>query len=182
MAAENAGKKDIKLKVDENIFLKIITACDVTEAYVKWLNDYEVTKFTDQKFSRHSLETTKHFVEKKYLSEYDFLFGIFFDCVHIGNMKLGPVKTFHLSAEVGYLIGEKSYWGRGIASKCLERLVKFAVEDLKLEKLNAAYYENNQASRRVLQKCGFITEGIRLKEVIYESGRINNVLVGYTPD
>ena len=175
-------KKNIKLVVDEQISLKVLRSKDVSETYVGWLNDYEVTKFTEQKYFGHTLKTTNTFVSQKYESESDLLFGIFFDETHIGNIKLGPIKFEHMSAEVSYFIGEKEFWGKGIASKCVDSVVHFAVTELGLKKVNAGYYENNIGSAKVLQKCGFVVEGYRISDVIFENKRINSVLVGYVPD
>ena len=181
MSTEALAKKDIKIKVDEQILLKVLRLTDVSESYVEWLNDYEVTKFTEQKYFRHTLESTKTFVSQKYNSGNDLLFGIFFDNTHVGNIKLGPIKFDHMSADVSYFIGEKKFWGRGIASKCVKTIVQLAVTDLGLKKINAGYYENNIGSAKVFEKCGFVVEGVRISDVIFEKKRINSVLVGYIP-
>jgi len=182
MVTDTLAKKNIKIKVDEHVLLKVLRLNDVSVSYVEWLNDYEVTKYTEQKDFRHTLESTKTFVSQKYDSEGDLLFGIFFDGVHIGNIKLGPIRFEHMTAEVSYLIGEKKFWGKGIASKCVGDVVHFAVNELSLKKINAGYYENNIGSAKVLQKCGFVVEGIRISNVIYENKRSNDVLVGYIPN
>ena len=181
MTIEKLAKKNIKIKVDEQIFLKVLNLSDVTEPYVDWLNDYEVTKFTEQKYFNHTLQSTKTFVSQKYDSESDLLFGMYVDGTHIGNIKLGPIKFEHMSAEVSYFIGDKRFWSRGIASKCVESIVQLAVMELGIRKINAGYYENNVGSAKVLQKCGFVVEGIKVSDVIFENKRINSVLVGYVP-
>ena len=181
MIAETLAKKKIKIKVDEQILLEVLRLNDVSGSYVEWLNDFEVTKFTEQKYFRHTIESTKTFVSQKDNSEVDLIFGIFFDGTHIGNIKLGPIDLVHMSAEVSYFIGEKEFWGKGIASKCVEAIVQFAVTELGLKKVNAGYYENNIGSAKVLQKCGFVVEGNRISQIIFENKRINHVLVGYVP-
>jgi len=98
MSAEKLSKKNIKIKVDAQIFLKVLSPNDVSDSYVEWLNDYEVTKFTEQKYFRHTLVSTKTFVSQKDDSESDLLFGIFFDGTHIGNIKLGPINFHHMSS------------------------------------------------------------------------------------
>ena len=45
--------------------------------------------------------------------------------------------------------------------------------------IDAGYYENNIGSAKVLQKCGFVVEGIKHSDVIFEKERIKSVLVGY---
>ena len=181
MSTKNLAEKKIKIKVDEDIFLKVLTLNDVARPYVEWLNDYEVIKFTEQKYFKNTLENTKNFVSQKYNSGNDLLFGVFFDNTHVGNIKLGPIKFDHMSADVSYFIGEKKFWGRGIASKCVKTIVQLAVTDLGLKKINAGYYENNIGSAKVFEKCGFVVEGVRISDVIFEKKRINSVLVGYIP-
>ena len=172
-------KKIKSLKVDESIHLKTIVAADVSEAYVVWLNDYLVTKFTEQKYSNHSLHSVKEFVSQQHMSENNLLFGIFIKGLHVGNIKLGPIKFEHLSAEISYFIGEKEFWNKGIASKCVSTVVQYATAELNLKKINAGYYENNIGSAKVLEKCGFVIEGIRRSDVIFENKRISSILVGF---
>ena len=179
MSTKNLVKKHIQIQVDKDIFLKILTPNDVAESYVDWLNDYEVTKFTEQRYFKHTLESTMNFVSQKFDSKNDLLFGIFCDEKHIGNIKLGSIKFVHMSAKVSYFIGEKRFWGKGIASKCVRTIVKLAISDLGLKKINAGYYENNISSEKVLKKCGFVVEGIKVSDVIFENKRINSVFVGY---
>lgn len=172
-------QKKIEIKIDDQIYLRTLFASDVTQDYVGWLNDYEVTKYTEQKNFKHSHSSTLEFVEQKVLSKKDILFGIFFKSRHIGNIKLGPINWFHSSAEVSFFIGDKNFWGYGIASKCVKSLVNYAVGDLNLKKINAGYYQENLGSAKVFKKCGFSIEGIQAKNILFEGKRISLVLVGY---
>ena len=174
-------ERNTKLEIDKKFYLKTLQTFDVTNSYVQWLNDYEVTKYTEQKNFNHTIDSVNEFVDEKYNSSTDQLFGIFYENIHIGNIKLGPIKFEHMSAEVSYFIGEKKFWGKGIASKCVETVVHFAVTELGLRKINAGYYENNIGSAKVFEKCGFVVEGVRISDVIFEKKRINSVLVGYIP-
>ena len=75
---------------NENL-LKTIKIDDVSKKYVDWLNDYNVTKYTEQRYFLHTSESVSDFVSRKYNSENDLLFGIFLEKLHIGNFKLGPI-------------------------------------------------------------------------------------------
>ena len=179
MEKRNLNKRNIKLTVADDIFLKVLTSNDVDENYVYWLNDYSITKFTEQKYFKHTFDSIKEFVTQKYESENDLLFGIFVKGKHIGNIKLGPINFYHLSAEVSFLIGEKKLWGKGIASVCTSTIVQYAVAQLGLKKITAGYYENNTGSAKVFQKCGFIIEGKKRSQLIFEDQRIDHISVGY---
>lgn len=56
--------------------------------------------------------------------------------------------------EVGYWVG-REFWGRGVATRALELLL----EELKARPLYAHVARHNVASRRVLEKCGFVVVG-----------------------
>ena len=60
--------------------------------------------------------------------------------------------------EFGYWLG-KPYWGQGYATEAGGRVVAFAFEELKAERLNAGWFHDNPASGRVLAKLGFRPAG-----------------------
>ena len=173
-------KKCLKLFVNNNCNLKVLNINNFGVDYLGWLNDYEIVRYTDQRFVNHSLDDIKLFVEEKSNSKSDILFGIFFDDKHIGNIKLGSIKWEHNRAELSYFIGNKNYWGQGIASSVIKKVINFGFRELNLKKINAGYYSSNLGSAKVLNNCGFLIEGIRKKDIIYEDKRIDLILVGIT--
>lgn len=173
-------ENDFALVVSDSCQLRILSVDDVSDEYVAWMNDYEVVKYTEQRFSPHSREDVKTFVAEKFRSPSDILFGIFFENQHIGNIKLGPINWKHETGEVSYFIGNKDFWGKGLATSVVRSVVEFALDRLDLKKINAGYYENNVGSARVLEKCGFLVEGVRKKNVIFEGERVSLIIVGRT--
>ena len=75
--------KDIFIKVDSLCFLRVLNERDVSENYVSWLNNYEISKYTQQKFIKHNLNNVEEFVKQKRESSIDLLFGIFYDNIHL---------------------------------------------------------------------------------------------------
>ena len=61
--------------------------------------------------------------------------------------------------EIGYLIGERSLWGHGLATEAVSRVIQFCFEDLALHKVTSGCFADNKASERVLIKNGFALEG-----------------------
>lgn len=66
----------------------------------------------------------------------------------------------HKRAELGYWIGVP-FWGQGYASEAALAVVAFARDVLKAKRLESGVFVGNEASRRVLQKCGMTEECIR---------------------
>lgn len=56
--------------------------------------------------------------------------------------------------ELGYWLG-KPYWGRGIMPEAVREMLRFAFEDLHMKTVWVGYYDGNDRSKRVQQKCGF---------------------------
>lgn len=78
---------------------------------------------------------------------------------YIGTFGLHP-NWEHRHAEVGYIIAMPE-WGRGYATEAVRAVIAFAFERTPLVRLHAGYYTRNPASGRVLEKCGFVPEGVR---------------------
>ena len=58
-------------------------------------------------------------------------------------------------AEIGYWIGEP-FWGQGLIPEAVCELLRYAFENLELTAVWCGYYDGNEKSRRVQEKCGFI--------------------------
>lgn len=58
-------------------------------------------------------------------------------------------------AELGYWLAEP-YWGRGLMTEVVSAIVRRAFDELGYRRLWCGYYEGNERSRRVMEKCGFV--------------------------
>ena len=56
--------------------------------------------------------------------------------------------------EMGYWLG-KPFWGQGIMPEAVKEILRHAFEDCGMQKVWIGYYEGNQKSKRVQEKCGF---------------------------
>jgi ribosomal-protein-alanine N-acetyltransferase len=75
------------------------------------------------------------------------------------------------SAEVGYWLGEP-FWGRGIVTEALVLLTRHLFGTPNMLRLFALPFADNAASARVLEKAGYVREGIlRASSVKYGQPR-----------
>jgi len=70
-----------------------------------------------------------------------------------------------VSAEIGYWLGE-AYWGRGVCSEALRAVTQYAIERHGLTRVYALPFAHNAASCRVLEKAGFVLEGLLRRSAI----------------
>jgi ribosomal-protein-alanine N-acetyltransferase len=75
----------------------------------------------------------------------------------IGFVSGADVERF--SAEIGYWLGEH-YWGRGIVTEALTLVSDYAFHSFNLLRLFALPFAENGASARVLEKAGYVREGV----------------------
>ena len=81
----------------------------------------------------------------------------------IGQMPGEDVHRF--SAEMGYWLAEP-FWGRGIMSEAVERFTEYAFAEFGLNRIFAEPYVGNEASARVLEKAGYVCEGVMRANVL----------------
>ena len=71
---------------------------------------------------------------------------------------------------IGYWLGE-AYWGRGIMTQAVKLVVDYAFANLDITRLQAGIFNTNPASMRVLEKAGFVKEGIA-RSAITKNGMV----------
>ena len=89
----------------------------------------------------------------------------------IGGFGLDPHDDVHrVMASVGYWLGEP-FWGRGFATHTLRALTTYAFATFDLFRLQAAVFDWNIGSMRVLEKAGYALE-CRMRQSIIKDGRL----------
>ena len=165
------------IKSEVIILKKLNLKKNISNKYQNWMNDFEVHKYTEQKYKKHSLADIRNFVREKNKSKNEFLYGIFLKKnnlnIHIGNIKLGPINFIHKYAEISYFIGEKELWGKGYTALAIKEIIKIAKKK-GIKKLKAGLYEMNIGSKKILMKNGFKIEGKFKSEIIYKGKRFNS--------
>jgi ribosomal-protein-alanine N-acetyltransferase len=76
-------------------------------------------------------------------------------------------------SEIGYWLA-KPFWGRGIMTSVVATVCRHAFATLALQKITAHVFSFNEASARVLEKCGFANEGY-LHRHLQKDGRLIDV-------
>jgi [ribosomal protein S5]-alanine N-acetyltransferase len=74
--------------------------------------------------------------------------------ITLSNVRRGVAET----GTLGYWIG-RCFAGQGHATAAVRTMVRYAFEELRLHRVEAACVPGNAASRRVLEKVGFELEG-----------------------
>jgi len=98
----------------------------------------------------------------------------------IGSLSLmRGADVERLGAEIGYWIGEM-HWGRGIVSRAVQVATDVAFEQTDLIRLFAPVYCWNKPSMRVLEKAGYLREGVLTRSAFKDGTLIDRVLFART--
>ena len=101
-------------------------------------NDENQIKTFFEKLKKLSLDTTK------------FIYGIYFN-----NLLIGFINEVYIEddcIELGYFINSNK-WNQGYASEALKAAIK-VLFNMGYNHVEAAHFENNLASGKVMEKCG----------------------------
>ena len=80
-----------------------------------------------------------------------------------------------LSAELGYWLSE-NFWGRGIMTVAVSAVTEYAMRKHDLTRVYATPFTGNEASMRVLEKAGYVLEGVMRRSAIKDGKIVDKFL------
>ncbi len=89
----------------------------------------------------------------------------------VGTEAIGTISLIlgddiaRCSAEVGYWVGQ-SFWGRGIATDALLAATRYAFATFSIARVFAVPFASSRGSVRVLEKAGYVREGVMRRSAI----------------
>lgn len=159
------------------IGIRKLELSDINNTYCSWLNDPEVNRYLESRFTKWDIEKLTNYYMK---NNSEGLFLAIIDLTekkHIGNVKLSIIDKKNSSTGLGIMIGDKNYWGRGIATEVIKIVTDYCFSQLNIHKITAGAYEDNRASINAFIKNGFIIEGETLGHFKTSTGWTSAVLL-----
>lgn len=104
-----------------------------------------------------------------------------FRAIIVDNKILGNISIeqkdgiYGKDAELGYLLFKES-WSKGITTDAVRQICKMAFLELDILRITALVYSSNIASKRVLEKNGFLLEGV-MKKAVFKDKNIYDLFV-----
>jgi diamine N-acetyltransferase len=90
------------------------------------------------------------------------------DGVTIGMVGLEHIEYRNQAAELAGLVIDPAERGRGWGTKAVGTLIRYAFDDLNLNRLYARLYGSNRAGQRVAEKAGLQSEGVARDGVYHD--------------
>ena len=166
--------------VGERILLRRLQDEDVSDEYIRWLNDPEVTRFMETGRDVSTRKTVLEYLDRFKQRTGDCIFAIIDreTGLHIGNVTLNNVSTVNKTADTGLMIGRKDFWGKGYAFEAWMLIIDYAFSELGLRKIIAGAIADNRASVETLKKLGFKVEGTFRQEYLVDGKYCDGIRFG----
>lgn len=160
----------VRLELDD-VVLRALAPEDAAE-FARLANDREVWRNLRDGFPHpYTLEHAQAFIARQSEPSGARVFCIEVDGTVAGACGVHPLTDVYArGAEVGYWLG-RPFHGRGIATKAVGALSRFAFAELPLDRLQAGVFAWNGASARVLEKNGYVREAV-LRDSVFKDGQL----------
>jgi RimJ/RimL family protein N-acetyltransferase len=164
----------------DKVSLRALELEDCIDDYINWLNDKIVNEYLEIRWEKQTYETVLKFVYEISKSDHSYIFAIIENITneHIGNIKLGPIHKRYKYADISYFIGNRSAWGKGYATEAIKLIVDFGFDVLSLHRLQAGIISGNDSSAKVLERNGFIKEGILKEKFLVDEAYRDHIVYG----
>ena len=186
----------IKLYETDNFYLRPFTKEDITDQYLSWFADQEVTKYTSHGLFKYTKEMSIEFLEnadkngdmiwaiiaklkstipQEFSPDFsgDFGTNIIYD--HIGNIALQNINWINRTAEFSGIIGKKEYWGKGIGTDAVQLLFAHGFNKLNLNRIYLGTAKENIGMRSIAEKLGMQREG-KLRNHVFLNGSYTDII------
>ena len=152
----------------DRLVLRYMRSSDRHALFVNINNDKEVLKYFLDKYLEDESELLLDKRINFCIENKRYLFSIELKDTHevIGMiLQCSVPDQYFNNSEIGYAIGRK-YWNHGYVTEAMKAMIDF-VFSTGVNKVIASHIVGNNASKRVIEKCGMIYEGRRKEELFY---------------
>jgi RimJ/RimL family protein N-acetyltransferase len=149
--------------------------------FVAWFSDPEVRRHLQAylPFSLSQEERWFEAVQERVQSGDEVLLAIETEGgVHIGNVDLRAINWKDRHAELGIVIGEKSYWGHGYGTDTVRTMLRLAFEEMNLHRVFLRVDADNERGIRCYERVGFQREGTLRHAAFREGAYVDQHVMG----
>jgi len=143
--------------------------------FCRWFADPEVTRYL-LLTNPPSLKQEQEWYDAMCRDERRVNWGILVDGVMVGTTSIERIDWRNRHASSGTLIGDRTYWRRGLGSEAMRLRTAYGFRELNLEKMKSGAFAENVGSQRSLERAGYRRVGLEERE-IFRDGRWHDIML-----
>ena len=161
------------------IEIKKFNKRNISEEYLSWLNDKEVTKYSQQRFIKYNKNKLINYYNEQ-LRKKNLFLAIYFlekrnQKIHVGN--LGVIfNKLDNTADLSILIGNKKYWNKKIATHAWVLALEYLIKIRGVRMVTAGTLSVNIPMLKLINKTKMNIDGILKKRKIWNNKEVDIVL------
>ncbi|MCG4585424.1 GNAT family N-acetyltransferase, partial [Anaerosalibacter bizertensis] len=148
---------------------------------IKWINDNSNNKYLHYDLPLEYDKTLNWFINNKGRKDrFDAIIEV--DGVPVGLIGLLSIDKKNSKAEYYITLGEDKYKGKGIAKLASIKLIKYAFEEIRINKIYLFTEIENKSAQRLFEKIGFRKEGLLKEDIKNGNEHVDRYVYGICKD
>jgi len=137
---------------------------NITDAYLNWLNDPVTVRYSNQRFHRHTRQTSIAYLKSFEGTENLFL-AVYLkrNEKYVGTMSV-YISSAHETADVGIMIGDRSCWGSGVGGDAWSTVLSFLLDTARARKVTGGAVACNKGMVKIMLNAGMEVDGVRVAQ------------------
>ena len=164
------------------VHLRPLDKSDLNERYLSWVNDFEVIKYMETGTFPVRMENLEQYYDFMTNSPNHLILAIMVGQEHIGNITLNDINWIHRIANLGIMIGDKDYWGKGYGIEAIKLMTQHAFSKLNLHKIWLSLWDDNTAAFMTYKNAGYKKEAELPSELCRNGKYHNRIYMGIIND
>ncbi len=154
--------------ITPSLRLRHFEAADINAIYLGWLNDPVVTRFSNQRFHRHTVESCEAYLASFVGSSNSFLL---IEQRH-DQRPIGTATVYrnrhHGTADIGLMVGERTCWGQGYGREAWQAVLEVLLAEEGMRKVTGGTARLNRAMVRIMEQSGMELEAVRTRQELID--------------
>lgn len=147
----------------------------LSDLYISWLNDPDVTRYSQQRWRQHNRETCRSF-----MNSFEGSAGHFsaITLTHEKNRHIGNISTSidipNQIADIAIMIGDKNMWGQGYGLEAWKAVQNYLLQS-GLRMVTGGCMATNEAMKTIMKNSGMTHDYTRKNYFLYEGQPVDSV-------
>ena len=140
----------------ERFYIRELTSDDATQHYLDWFKQEEISRYITHVPT--SLAELANYIKDNQADPTAYLFGIFphDSTQHIGNIRYEFAYNGYDKVDMGILLGDQQWRGKGVAAEAIIALSHYFVEHFGTKQIILGVDSANTAAVKAYEKIGFV--------------------------
>lgn len=158
--------------IGKRLNLNLFKSEDISQAYLCWLNDRFLMRYSNQRFLTHTFESCLAYQKSFENSENLFLAIKVNECNDLIGTMTAYVSPHHQTVDLGLMIGNEKFLGKGYGLEAW-RLLSEALLNNGCRKITAGAAIVNYSMIEIMKKSGMNLESIRSRQELINGEEVD---------